>query len=703
MSVRPEQPEPFLRGCVFPAVTDCPYPRAQPASAEYLPADVWAAAQLPVGVRLEVVGGARTVRISYTTTRASLGYRGEAAGCAFVAYRAGQKVGTAEAEMGEGVAELVLSGRPELPVTIYLPEGMAPIVTSVEGVEERVVPAPWQPRWLAYGDAATQGWLASSPAMAWPAVAGRKLGLDVCNLGYAGTARGESTSALLLAETPAEVVSIAFGLNNWGRVPHTARLMAEEVRCFLSMVRQGHPGAPVVVVSPTVRPDAEETPNRVGATLGELRWAMEEAVLDQIAAGDDMTFLVRGLDLVAADDLADGVYPGDEGHLRIAAAVSKVLLPYLTDLHDAAEKRWANEGRPDMRELRDGDDVEDAAAGFFLGLKMPPPLLPGPETVTPAPELEGLDVIAPDPFPAAATIDDSWEGPFDDSPDVPVEVSIEVAIGMPLDDAPAALGDPALAETGLSVIDDPSWGEFLLAEEECRFDDSGFDGAVYDEVEPDGPVFDGGTRELLPFEGAVVETPDIDVAVLAPIAVDGFLDGTPYDDSMDGAPFDGDLGDAPFDGDLDREVGGIVASPFSLDGQLFDPSEFDADRTPPLVSDDPVSDDPVSDDPVCDDPVSDDPVSDDPEAAGEVVGADLLPAEVVDPPPVERGRNGTRATAVPTGTPSSNGSGTVDVAIADMVVKALSIATNGADDVFFSRPASAEALERSEAGKPQPF
>ncbi len=196
-----------------------------------------------------------------------------------------------------------------------------------------MVPAPLQPRWLAYGDAITQGWLASAPAMAWPAVAGRKLGLDVCNLGYAGTARGETTSAVLLAETPAEVVSIAFGLNNWSRVPHTTGLMAEEVRCFLSVVRRGHPEVPIVVVSPTARPDAEDTPNRVGATLAELRLSMEETVLDCIADGDKMLFLVEGLTAVGPEDLEDGIYPGDEGHRRLAAAVSRFSFPtWLTSM-----------------------------------------------------------------------------------------------------------------------------------------------------------------------------------------------------------------------------------------------------------------------------------------------------------------------------------------------------------------------------------
>jgi lysophospholipase L1-like esterase len=377
-------------------VTAAPYPRADPAGADYLPADVWDAAQLPVGVRLELAGNARTIRVWYKTTRASLGYRGESAGCTFVAYRGGQKVAAAEAVMGEGMAELVLSGRTDLPVTVYLPEGMQPLITGVAGVEETMVPAPLQPRWLAYGDAVTQGWLASAPAMAWPAVAGRKLGLDVCNLGYAGTARGETTSALMLAETPAEVVTIAFGLNNWSRVPHTVGLMAEEVRCFLSVVRNGHPEIPVVVVSPTARPDAEDVPNRVGATLAELRLAMEEAVLDWIARGDEMVFLVPGLAVVDPEDLEDGMYPGDEGHRRLAAAVAKILVPHLAGLQSAAEKRWANSGVPSDPLPAPSDRAPSEPAPSDPAPSDPAPPDPAPPDPAP-PDPAQPDPAQPDP------------------------------------------------------------------------------------------------------------------------------------------------------------------------------------------------------------------------------------------------------------------------------------------------------------------
>ena len=199
----------------------------------------------------------------------------------------------------------------------YLPAKPGVRVVSVGGDVE---PAPPQPRWLAYGDSITEGWVTSTPAAAWPAVVGREYGLDAINMGYAGAARGEIASAEHVAELPADVITVAHGTNCWTMTPHTAAMVAEGLRAFLDVVRQGHPETPIVVVSPIVRPDAETTPNRLGATLQDLRRAIED-----VAAARADVELVPGAELVRADQLPDGIHPGDEGHAAIAAAVGPVL------------------------------------------------------------------------------------------------------------------------------------------------------------------------------------------------------------------------------------------------------------------------------------------------------------------------------------------------------------------------------------------
>ena len=162
--------------------------------------------------------------------------------------------------------------------------------------------------------------IASGPAYAWPAIAGRDRGLDVVNCGYAGSARGETVSAEHLAAVPADVISITHGTNCWTRIPHSAAQMRANTEAFVRVVRAGHEGVPIVVASPVQRPDAEGTPNKLGATLVDLRAAMEDAVRALIDDGDTLLTLVPGADILDPALLADGVHPGDEGHAVLAKA-----------------------------------------------------------------------------------------------------------------------------------------------------------------------------------------------------------------------------------------------------------------------------------------------------------------------------------------------------------------------------------------------
>ena len=317
---RPAQPEPFLRGAVFPGTRRVPYPRADPVDRMRLPGDTWMMASLPVGVRLELVGDAGEVEIRYTTTTDQLGYRGDGAGRTFQAFSDGMVVGEVEAALGEGVARLPLGGGDERTI-VYLPEGMRPTIREVTGIGGDIAPAPAQPRWVVYGDSVAEGWIASSPAGAWPAIAGREQGLDVVNLGYAGAARGEIPSAEQVAKLEADLITVCHGTNCWTRTPHSAGLFREGVVAFLDILREEHPDTPILVVSPVVRPDAEATPNRLGASLADLRDAMEEVVARRQAAGDERLELVRGLALISAEQLGDGIHPDDAGHAAMAAAI----------------------------------------------------------------------------------------------------------------------------------------------------------------------------------------------------------------------------------------------------------------------------------------------------------------------------------------------------------------------------------------------
>ena len=284
-----------------------------------LPVDTWTMASIPAGVRLEFDGPATSIAIDYSCAHESFGYLGGGEGHEFVVLRDSAITDRRSATVGDHTVTVAAPGNG--PGVIHLPERMGPTVTAIRGVDGDLVPGPVGPRWLCYGDSIAEGWCVTSPERAWPAVVARTHGLDVVNLGYAGSSRGEIPSAEELADLDADVISIAHGTNCWTRTPHSTELFAVNLGVFLDLVRQGHPETPIVAISPITRPDAESTQNRLGMTLGDLRAAFETVVQGRIDGGDTALTLVEGLPIVAPDQLTDDIHPGDEGHAAMADVI----------------------------------------------------------------------------------------------------------------------------------------------------------------------------------------------------------------------------------------------------------------------------------------------------------------------------------------------------------------------------------------------
>ncbi|MGW7056864.1 GDSL-type esterase/lipase family protein [Streptomyces sp. NPDC054887] len=317
-------PAPFQRGVAWRDGVRAV--RADPGDLDRLPWDTAARAAVPVGVRLEFTArGARALDVRYRTAPPeSADALGDLAHT-FALWCDGALVTEVTGDPGrETVVRIPLPERGGR-FTVYPPESRSPEILGLRPVGGAVAPAPAQPRWLVHGDSITEGWWSTRPAHAWPAAAGRELGLDAVNLGHAGAGRGELAVAQQIAGLPADLLTLAFGTNCWSRTPFSAPLMYETARAFVGLVRQGHPDTPLLVLSPVLRPEAERTPNELGATLGALRTALEEATRDLAAGGDDRLALLPGLDVLGAEHLADGLHPNDAGHALMAGAVAAAL------------------------------------------------------------------------------------------------------------------------------------------------------------------------------------------------------------------------------------------------------------------------------------------------------------------------------------------------------------------------------------------
>ena len=316
--------DPFLRGLL----SDPPWAGSRfPASArKRLPADSVEAARVPASVHLAIEGTAKRVVIGFER-RDRLANVSPATKQEFMAVSCDRLVRTPMPDTGDTVVvELPERGLDDT-VEVFLPEAFDLRSLTVYPLGGTILPASAaRPRWIAYGDSITQGWSVAEASNSWARRIARRYGLELVNLGLAGSARGETAAAMAVAEATADIVTIAWGTNAWATIPTDAEQIRHTMRTFLTTVRQGQPHVPIVVMSPIVRPKAESTPNRLGSTLSELRSALEESVREfQGASNDGRITLVLGLDLVEPDELADGLHPNDQGHGTMADRIA----PYI--------------------------------------------------------------------------------------------------------------------------------------------------------------------------------------------------------------------------------------------------------------------------------------------------------------------------------------------------------------------------------------
>lgn len=252
------------------------------------------------------------------------------------------------AEAGSSPVDIVVDGRVhrrpstcglvlvELPggdseVEVWLPQFGQVRVTGLrldKGSRCRPVPSA-APRWTAHGSSITQRRQAAGPVDTWPALVARGLGLDLLNLGFGGQCLLDPMVARLIRDTPAEVVTLCLGINVFGQATHDERSLLPALLGFVATVRDGHPGTPIIVMSPLATRVPADERNSVGMTLDDVRSHVAQAVQRLVAAGDDDLHMVDGYELLGPADtghLVDRVHPGAAGDALVADRLAPLLL-----------------------------------------------------------------------------------------------------------------------------------------------------------------------------------------------------------------------------------------------------------------------------------------------------------------------------------------------------------------------------------------
>jgi len=211
--------------------------------------------------------------------------------------------GAAETEPGP-VGTVRFAGLPDRmkDVEIWLPWNEITELVALR-TDAAVEPAPDRGRrvWLHHGSSLSHGSNAESPSTTWPAVAASRGGVELINLGLGGSALLDPFTARAMRDTPADLISVKIGINLVNADLMRLRAFTPAVHGFLDTLREGHPTAPLLVVSPLYCPIHEDTPGPCAPDLSRL----SEGKLQFRATGDPAERAAGKLTLnVIRDELA---------------------------------------------------------------------------------------------------------------------------------------------------------------------------------------------------------------------------------------------------------------------------------------------------------------------------------------------------------------------------------------------------------------
>jgi hypothetical protein len=192
--------------------------------------------------------------------------------------------GTASVEPGQ-VGTLRFGDLPggDKDIEIWLPHNETTELVALRA-DAPVEPAPDAGRrvWLHHGSSISHGSDAASPTTTWPALAASLGGVELINLGLGGGALLDPFTARAMRDTPADLISVKVGINVVNADLMRLRAFGPAVHGFLDTVREGHPTAPLLVVSPVLCPVHEDTPGPLAPDFG----GVADGRLRFVATGD---------------------------------------------------------------------------------------------------------------------------------------------------------------------------------------------------------------------------------------------------------------------------------------------------------------------------------------------------------------------------------------------------------------------------------
>ncbi len=168
-----------------------------------------------------------------------------------------------------------------------------------------------------YGTSFIQGGCASRASMNLPSLVGRRLGIDIINLGFAGDGRCEPAVAQLMSEIDAACFVMGPILNN-------LEVMRENYPRFVGQLRRAWPERPILLMS-RLHSQGQAEPYEVNALVREVFDAMRAGGDRNVHWFDSFVLYKDG----SEHPTVEGLHPSDLGFTMIAGALSPALAKIL--------------------------------------------------------------------------------------------------------------------------------------------------------------------------------------------------------------------------------------------------------------------------------------------------------------------------------------------------------------------------------------
>lgn len=205
---------------------------------------------------------------------------------------------------------------------IYLP-----LYTGVEdieiGVDKESIIQPADDAYIPkkkiaiYGSSITQGASASRPGMTFSSILGRKLNMDIFNLGFSGSGKMEIEVADVISKIKPDLFILDCVPN-----PSIKQIQNRTIP-FVERLRKSNPNVPILMVESLFRENGYWDQKK-GETVRGQNAAFRKAYQSLISNGVKNIYYLNNDDIVGHDHEAtlDGVHFTDLGHMRMADELS---------------------------------------------------------------------------------------------------------------------------------------------------------------------------------------------------------------------------------------------------------------------------------------------------------------------------------------------------------------------------------------------